>query len=110
MKTQHEVEAPHTTSRLDQIYAQLKELQNYKDEILGDLDEFMEEVEADENVHIPAQFEEVVDIVMNEERDKAERIEELGENSTDQNELAKAMEELAADDANPFWKRFLQPQ
>ena len=70
----------------------------------------MEEVESNTNVQIPEQFEEVVDIVMNEERDKAEQLEELGQNSTDQNELAKAMEELAAGDANPFWKKFLQPQ
>ena len=37
-------------------------------------------------------------------------MEELGESNTDQSELAKAMEELAAGDANPFWKRFLQPE
>jgi hypothetical protein len=29
---------------LDAIYAQLKELQTFKDEIMDDLDEFMEEV------------------------------------------------------------------
>ena len=33
----------------------------------------------------------------------------MEESYTDQNELAKAMEELAAGDANPFWKKFLQP-
>lgn len=35
---------------------------------MGDLDEFMDEVEQDTNVRIPQQFEEVVDIVVNEER------------------------------------------
>ena len=34
----------------------------------------------------------------------------MEESYTDQNELAKAMEELAAGDANPFWKKFLQPE
>ena len=34
----------------------------------------------------------------------------LEQSATDQADLAKAMEELAADDANPFWKRFLQPE
>ena len=32
-------------NRLDAIYAQLKDLQKFKDEIMDDLDEFMEEVE-----------------------------------------------------------------
>lgn len=32
-------------SRLDAIYAQLKELQNFKDEIMDDLDEFMDDFE-----------------------------------------------------------------
>ena len=68
MQTLFDAEQPHTASRLDQIYAQLKELQNFKDDIMGDLDEFIDEVEQDTNVRIPQQFEEVVDIVVNEER------------------------------------------
>jgi hypothetical protein len=34
------------TSRLDAIYKQLKDLQNFKDEIMGDLEEFMDDVES----------------------------------------------------------------
>lgn len=34
------------TNRLDAIYAQLKELQTFKDEIMDDLEDFMEEVET----------------------------------------------------------------
>ena len=39
-------EADTGTNRLDQIYAQLKELQNFKDEIMDDLDDFMSEVDS----------------------------------------------------------------
>ena len=60
----------------------------------------MDEVESNTNVKIPAQFEDVVDIVMNEERQRTDVLESLEESCTDQNELAKAMEELAARDAN----------
>ena len=67
----------------------------------------MDEVESNTNVKIPEQFEDVVDIVMNEERQRTDVLESLEESCTDQNELAKAMEELAAGDANPFWKKFL---
>ena len=34
------------SSRLDAIYAQLKNLQSFKDEIMGDLEEFMDDVET----------------------------------------------------------------
>jgi uncharacterized coiled-coil DUF342 family protein len=40
-------------SRLDQIYKQIKELQQFKDEIMDDLDEFLEEVETNSLVTIP---------------------------------------------------------
>ena len=41
------------TSRLDAIYAQLKNLQSFKDEIMGDLEEFMDDVESKSGVAIP---------------------------------------------------------
>ena len=41
---------------------------------MGDLDEFMEEVETQTLVTIPEQFDEVVDIVVNEQREKGERM------------------------------------
>ena len=34
------------SNRLDAIYAQLQELQMYKDEIMDDLNEFMSEIET----------------------------------------------------------------
>lgn len=34
------------SSNLDAIYAKLKHLQNFKDEIMGDLEEFMDDVET----------------------------------------------------------------
>ena len=53
MQTLFDAEQPHTASRLDAIYAQLKELQSFKDDIMGDLDEFMDEVAQDPNVDWP---------------------------------------------------------
>jgi DNA-binding transcriptional regulator GbsR (MarR family) len=57
-------EADTGTNRLDQIYAQLKELQNFKDEIMDDLDDFMSEVDSGQVVKLPEQFDEVVEIVV----------------------------------------------
>lgn len=41
---------------------------------MDDLEEFMDEVETQSLVTIPEQFDEVVDIVVNEQRDRGERI------------------------------------
>ena len=43
-------------SRLDNIYAELRELQSFKDEIMDDLDDFMDEVQSNKDVAIPKQF------------------------------------------------------
>ena len=59
-------EADTGTNRLDQIYAQLKELQNFKNEIMDDLDDFMSEVDSGQVVKLPEQFDEVVEIVAQE--------------------------------------------
>jgi archaellum component FlaC len=40
-------------SRLDHIYKQIKELQQFKDEIMDDLDEFMDDVETKSLITIP---------------------------------------------------------
>ena len=61
-----------TGSRMEQIYKQLKDLQSFKDEIMNDLDEFMDDTQS--LVTIPEQFEEVVDIVVNEQREKGEQV------------------------------------
>ena len=39
---------------------------------MDDLDDFMSEVEHNENVQMPKQFDDVVDIVVDDEREKAE--------------------------------------
>jgi hypothetical protein len=45
-------------------------LQTFKDEIMDDLDEFMEEVSTNKAlVKLPEQFDDVVDIVYDEKRD-----------------------------------------
>lgn len=41
---------------------------------MGDLDDLMSEYEADTNVEMPHHFEEVVDIAVENERDKADKI------------------------------------
>ena len=62
-----EPEPPVGSSRLDAIYAQLKELQNFKDEIMDDLDECMDDFDTQSHMGIidkPPQFDQVVDIVV----------------------------------------------
>ena len=41
------------------------------------MDDFIEEVETNKNVELPKQIDEVVEIVVNEERQRAETIESL---------------------------------
>ncbi len=41
---------------------------------MDDLDEFLEDVETNSMVTIPEQFDEVVDIIVNEQRERAEQI------------------------------------
>jgi hypothetical protein len=64
-------------SRLDAIYAQLKNLQSFKDEIMDDLNDFMDDFETQsvtKQIEKPAQFEEVVDIVVSDSRQRADDI------------------------------------
>ena len=98
-------------SKLDAIYAQLKELQNLKDEICDDLDDFVSEVDHNEAIEMPQHFDQVVDIVVNNERDRAEKIEATAsEYGEDSQQFRDAMEELEVNDANPFWQRLLAPE
>lgn len=84
-----------------------------KDEICDDLDDFVSEVDHNEAVEMPGQghMDQVVDIVVNQEREKAEKIDaaasEFGEESV---QFREAMEEIDASEANPFWKRLLEPE
>ena len=62
-------------SRLDHIYRQLKELQQFKDEIMDDLDEFMDDEETKSLMTVHEEkFEEVVDIIAQEQRERGEQI------------------------------------
>ena len=60
---------------------------------------------------MPGHVDQVVDIVVNQERERADKIDaaasEFGEESQ---QFRDAMEEIDADDANPFWKRLLEPE
>ena len=77
---------------------------------MDDLDDFMSEVEQNDNIQMPKQFDEVVDIVVDDEREKADQImdakDAFGEDSK---QFEDAMAELCNDEANPFWKRLLAP-
>lgn len=61
-------------SRLDQIYKQIKELQQFKDEIMDDLEEFMDDEDTQSLINGHEQFDEVVDIIAQEQREKGEQI------------------------------------
>ena len=68
------------SSRLDAIYAQLKNLQSFKDEIMGDLEDFTEDFDQKSvmggAIEVPEQFNDVVDIIVSDSRAKAtERVE-----------------------------------
>jgi len=67
-------EGPVQSSRMDAIYARLENLRSLKDEIMGGLEEFMDDVETksvQKAIEFPQQFDEVVDIVVSDSRAKA---------------------------------------
>ena len=91
------------------IYGQLKELQAFKDEILNDLDDFMSEVESSQLVTIPQQqLADVVDIVADEERSKADNLVNAYMKG-DQQQISETQQEMDHE-LNPFWAKFLQPE
>lgn len=70
---------------------------------MGDLDEFMDEIETKSLVTIPEQFEVVVDIVVNEQRDKAEMlVQDRMKND------GKFVEEIYDESGKPMWMKFLK--
>ena len=102
-------------NRLDQIYAQIRDLQKFKDEIMDDLDDFMEEVETNSLVTIPEQFDEVVDIIANEQRERGEQIveyQELHGPVKDFDEISQTSgatgAEILDDEGKPFWMKFFK--
>lgn len=79
-----------------------------KDEICDDLDDFVSEIDHNDAVEIPQHLDQVVEIVVSNERDKAEKIDAAAsEYGEDSERFKDAMEELEANEANPFWKRLL---
>ena len=109
---------------MDAIYAQLQALKEFKDEILGDLNDCMEDL--DQRSEKPPQFDEVVDIALEDERarardaldreeEKQERIAssaEVGEGlAPASNAYEGAMGKLGLDeedDEKPFWAKYLK--
>lgn len=78
---------------------------------MGDLEEFMDDVESNSGVVMPQQFEEVVDIVVSDSRAKAnERVmkddgEDEPKSSYDQTMVKMGLEEK---EDKPFWTKFLR--
>ena len=91
-------------SRLDAIYAQLKELNSFKNEIMNELEDF----DVSSHVTVPEQFEEVVDMVVDDERQKgAEKLQGSGEKEK-RVVLPGQIEEKDSD--KPFWAQFLKSE
>ncbi len=59
-------------SRLDAIYKQIQELNAFKDEIMDELEEFDDDFDKQTLVTVPEEFEGVVDIVVNEQRERTD--------------------------------------
>jgi len=124
---------PAGSSRLDAIYARLENLRSLKDEIMGGLEEFMDDVETksvQKAIEFPQQFEEVVDIVVSDSRaiasEKAARQEEKEEaraqqaqEHADSGEAAELGAKISYEgvlenmglgekEEKPFWAKFLR--
>lgn len=70
---------------------------------MGDLGEFMDEVETRSLVTIPEQFDEVVDLVVEENRERAELL------VNDQiNNQGKHAQEILDESGKPMWMKFLK--
>ena len=81
-----------------------------KDDIMDDLDDFMSEVNApDSIVSLPAQFDDVVDIVVNQQREASDNFVAICEGGSNE-EILRAMQQMQQSDGNEFWTKFLQPQ
>ncbi len=64
-----------------------------KNDIMGDLDDFMNQVAASD-VKLPEQFDEVVDLVVQESRDQAQGIIDIAESGATPEEIQQAMNEI----------------
>ena len=78
---------------------------------MGDLEEFMDDVQSNTGVVIPEQFDEVVDIIVSDSRAKAnekvhnDEANDRNENSYDQTMVKMGLEET---EEKPFWTKFLR--
>lgn len=70
---------------------------------MDDLDEFMDEVETNSMLTIPEQFDEVVDIIANEQREKGEQVVDAQERGD-----TKPGEEIYDETGKPFWMKFIK--
>ena len=78
-----------------------------KDDIMDDLDDFMSEVNApDSIVSLPAQFDDVVDIVVNQQREASDNFVAICEGGSNE-EILRAMQQMQQSDGNEFWTKFL---
>lgn len=75
---------------------------------MDDLDEFLEEVETDGLVTIPEQFDEVVEIIANEQRERGEHIVDLQEKGMSDLESSEMASEVLDENGKPFWMKFFK--
>lgn len=95
-------------ARLDHIYAQIRELQQFKDEIKDDLDEFLDEVDSKSIITNQDQFDDVVDIIANEQRERGEQIVDYQEKGMADEQLSEAASEVLDENGKPFWMKFFK--
>ena len=75
---------------------------------MDDLDEFLEDVETQSIIGDSDQFNDVVDIIANEQRERGEQIVEYQENGMNDQEVSDATAETLDENGNPFWMKFLK--
>ena len=75
---------------------------------MDELDEFMDDVETQSIVADSEQFEDVVDIIASEQRERGEQIVEYQEKGMNFEEASEATEEVLDDQGNPFWMKFFK--
>ncbi len=79
---------------------------------MDDLDEFMDDVETKSLVTIPEQFDEVVDIIAQEQRERGEQIVEYQEKGLTvaevEDTISEAGTEILDENGKPFWMKFFK--
>ena len=96
------------SERMDAIYAQLRNLQALKDDIMGDLNDFLDDEET-KSVQLsiaPEKMDQIVDIVVSDSRAKA------SENLDEPAAYGKVMERmgLGEKEEKPFWAKFISQE